>query len=284
MERRQIGPVAWMTEASEEDEIDGREHQGLMSLNDSGTPKSPWWTKSYIVDYVVTAGLYALVGILYFWVPIFQRFLPGPQYYPYPYTGTEIVPSWALIIICMVGPITIFAGSQYFKRSPHDLHNSILGLFQGLSMALLTTEALKLAAGEYRPYYEAVVTDLAEGTVSQSVAKDAQQSFPSGHSSLSFCAMVYLSMYISANLRVFAKKSDGAMWKAVLSLLPLVVSCFVAISRVDDYHHDFTDITAGSIMGAAFGVYSWLLNYQSPFSAAPARPRLRVKVVEFTSI
>jgi membrane-associated phospholipid phosphatase len=239
------------------------------------SPPRSWWNASYIGDYLLICLCFALVGILYFFVPPFQRYIPVSNstdaiLYPYPYEA-DLVPSWALSIIGFVGPIICFLIPQYWRRSAHDFHTTVLGLIEAQAVTLLLTEALKLAAGEYRPDYISII----DNGEPAKVVKDAQQSFPSGHSSLSFCAMSYLAMWLAANLGVFAKRGGGEMWKSLLSLLPLVVSFFVAISRVDNYRHNFIDITAGGLLGAAFGVYFWLLNYPPPSSRLARFPKLR---------
>ena len=69
--------------------------------------------------------------------------------------------------------------------------------------------------------------------------------------------MAYMSMWIVANLGVFHKKGGGELWRALAALVPLIVAFFVAISRVDNYRHNFIDITAGGILGSAFAAVSY---------------------------
>ena len=122
-----------------------------------------WWTKSYIADYLLVCLCFGLVGILYFFVPPFERYLPPNNatdaiMYPYPYEA-DTVPSWALAIIGFVGPILCFLVPQYWRRSAHDFHTTVLGLIEAQAVTLLATEAIKLAAGEYRPDYVDIIND-----------------------------------------------------------------------------------------------------------------------------
>ena len=269
----------------------------IYSSRGTSVEKARWWHRSYIFDYLLVCFNFGMVGILYFFVPPFQRYLPPSNstdaiLYPYPYEG-DTVPSWSLVwrqkkmllstfsqlifpgllksIIGFVGPILCFLVLQFWRRSAHDFHTTVLGLLEAQSLTLLATEAIKLAAGEYRPDYISIID---EGKP-EKLIKDAQQSFPSGHSSLSFCAMCYMAMWLMANLGAFHKKGSGEFWRSMLSMVPLIVAIFVAISRVDDYRHDFDDITVGAMIGAAFGVYCWLLNYPPPTSNSSAIPKHR---------
>lgn len=271
MSRVKDSSLSWFRE--DEDLLESNPLDVLQQLEPK---REGWYSYSYITDYVLTGLCFVLVGVMYFWVPLFQRYLPSDEaqveaMYPYPELP-NIVPPWSLALICLVGPLLIFLAPQFWRRSAHDFHNSVLGLLQALALTLLTTEALKLAAGEYRPDYYAIVQQPSSSTHD---INDGHQSFPSGHASTSFAAMSYVSLWLAANLGVFAKQSSGDMWRAIISLVPLTISFFVAISRVDDYHHNFTDITAGAIIGAAFALYCWHLNYPSLFSRAPHVPKLR---------
>lgn len=77
--------------------------------------------------------------------------------------------------------------------------------------------------------------------------KDAYKSFPSGHTSWSFAGLGYLAMYLAGKLSVFDRR--GHSWKLFPVVLPIVVATFVAITRVDDYWHHWTDVCAGAALG-----------------------------------
>lgn len=116
-------------------------------------------------------------------------------------------------------------------------------------------------------------------------------SFPSGHSSLAFAAMVFLSFYMAGHFAIFAhgnvdqscnvryeshsthrlgKKivrrfimyfsnhSSKPFWKLLLCLAPWFLATFIAVSRVMDYHHHFEDIVAGSLVGIVCAVLCYI--------------------------
>ncbi|XP_013117669.2 putative phosphatidate phosphatase [Stomoxys calcitrans] len=85
-------------------------------------------------------------------------------------------------------------------------------------------------------------------------------SFPSGHSSLAFYGLVYAAIY----LEKFARRSREGECRfisaiygplvPVLQLLCLMLATSVAISRVFDFKHFWSDIFAGSLLGIVTAV------------------------------
>ncbi|SPP76337.1 putative phosphatidate phosphatase [Drosophila guanche] len=71
-------------------------------------------------------------------------------------------------------------------------------------------------------------------------------SFPSGHSSMAFYGLVFLALH----LRHRRWPLRGSLLGPVLQLGCLCVAWFVAISRVMDYKHHWSDVVAGSLLGA----------------------------------
>jgi diacylglycerol diphosphate phosphatase / phosphatidate phosphatase len=214
------------------------------------------------------------VGVVHLFKPV-HRYLPdNDPMMSYPLrnslSGGEIVPPWALAIVIVL-PLIFFLPLQHFRRSAHDLFATLFGWAESVVLALFVTEMLKRAAGRYRPDFDA---RLASGD--QTLIVEGEQSFPSGHSSLSFAVMSYVAMWSAANLGVFHRHGGGGeLWKAVISLAPLSIAFFVAISRTIDNHHNFSDVLAGGVIGAAFGVYCWLLNYPMLSSKQSAVAKLR---------
>ncbi|XP_011314470.1 putative phosphatidate phosphatase [Fopius arisanus] len=139
-----------------------------------------------------------------------------------------------------------------------------IGLFGFGSMASqVMTDIAKYTIGRLRPHFMDVckpnidctlpqyqhmyITDFT-CTASNSTArmlKESRLSFPSGHSSFSAYAMVYLALYLQ--LRVTWKGSK--LLKNVLQLICLMVAWFTAMSRVSDYKHHWSDVLAGLLLG-----------------------------------
>lgn len=91
------------------------------------------------------------------------------------------------------------------------------------------------------------------------VLKDGRLSFPSGHSSISFTSMVPLSLFLAVELLEPWKHRCVA--RLAVSCLPLLLAFTIAISRTRDQRHHFSDILAGSVIGAACALVAFLLNF-----------------------
>jgi diacylglycerol diphosphate phosphatase/phosphatidate phosphatase len=230
-----------------------------------------WWNWYFLVDWVLILGLLVteLIVTTFFLSPYDRYLPPNDPTVSYPLLD-DIVPTWSLAFVDVLGPIVIFLFLQIWMRSGHDFHHACLGLLQALVFTMIFTDSIKFAAGRYRPDYLARVSS----NSSASVLRDGRQSFPSGHSSVSFAAMVYLSLYLAGKLGLY-RRYGGSAWKAIVCLFPLAVATTVAVSRVRDYHHDFSDILAGSLLGAGMGIMAYFMNYNAITAENSHMPKLR---------
>lgn len=102
-------------------------------------------------------------------------------------------------------------------------------------------------------------------------------SFPSGHAASTFTAMLFVSLYLAGKLRIFNSRQQGTFARLILVLAPLSIAFFVAISRTMDYHHHFSDIIAGSVIGVACAICGYFLHYPSLFSHLSQFPKSRLQ-------
>jgi diacylglycerol diphosphate phosphatase/phosphatidate phosphatase len=112
---------------------------------------------------------------------------------------------------------------------------------------------------------------------------DGWRAFPSGHSSFAFAGLGYLSLFLAAQTRVFARHPSassssattttttttmgvhetaehlvrGDLLRALLCLLPLVGATMIAISRCQDYRHDVYDVCVGGLLGWTVAYWSY---------------------------
>lgn len=140
------------------------------------------------------------------------------------------------------------------------LHAHIWFLTQAFSVvfALMVVNAIKVYAGRLRPDFLSRLRN--EGYSPQStgvdwcaVPKEGRVSFPSGHSSISFSAIVPFCFYVLHSLRAF-RRSGVSLWRIFTGLLPLILPIAVAVSRTRDNRHYFDDIVAGSAIGIVSAV------------------------------
>ncbi|KAJ2959405.1 hypothetical protein NQZ79_g5148 [Umbelopsis isabellina] len=250
---------------------------------------------SYLKDWILVIIFLVIFLAIDFLPPFHQEFYVDDWSIRYPYSATERVNLTALMIIAIVAPfviICLIAGA--IKRSFHDLHNGVLGLFFALTFTLMFTDVLKITIGEPRPDMlarcqpapntqspaEALLNISICTTPYDSTFQDGFKSFPSGHSSFSFAGLGYLSLYLCGKLHVFDHK--GHVWKGFVVLIPIMGAILVAISRIMDYRHHPWDVVFGGLLGFLAAYFSYH-QYYPPLHAndchLPFEPRHHVKFV-----
>ncbi|CAF1099494.1 unnamed protein product [Adineta ricciae] len=149
----------------------------------------------------------------------------------------------------------------------------------GIAICFLITEVGKRTIGRLRPYYLTICnpiwTDIqctksvttASGviqipqyvidhhcntTASATQLQEAKLSFPSGHSSYSTFAFVFLFVYFEA--RLVCPKIQ--FLKPFLQCLCIAVAFFTCLSRVTDFKHHPTDVIGGAIIGFCIAVFA----------------------------
>jgi len=97
--------------------------------------------------------------------------------------------------------------------------------------------------------------------------KDGFRSFFSGHSSLSFAGLGFLTWYLAGKVHLFDRR--GHTVKAWISLAPLAGALLVAITRTMDSRHHWQDVLVGSLVGLGFSFFAYR-QYYPPLSAPDA--------------
>jgi len=229
-----------------------------------GKDFSNWLRPYHILDWLIVI----LVHIIALFLDS-DRIDPRVRYLPsnssevgYP-AEKDIISFTTVFVLSWIVPVVIIGLFQIWIRSRHDFHHGVLGLWAAFGFTYLFTCIIKLSVGRYRPDYNAITNN----------GIDARLSFPSGHSSASFSSAVYMSLYIIGKLRVYRQTSGSMVSKMAIVLIPLVISTYVAVSRTVDYHHNFSDILAGSLLGAGLGMSFYFMHYPSLFSDECAIPK-----------
>lgn len=246
---------------------------------------------SYGPDWVVTIGLAAAFFLLDKIDGFRREFSLTDTTIQHSYTVHERVPNWMLCVICFAAPTVIMPIVNLLTvRSWWDWHNSMLGLILGLATTGAVTQVVKVTVGRPRPDAIARCKPLPDahdhavfGLVTTAICtetdaymmKDGWRSFFSGHSSLSFAGLGFLSFYLAGKLHLFDER--GHTGKAWIALAPLTGALLTAISRTMDYRHHWQDILVGSIVGLVFSYFAYRQYYptlESPFSHKPYAPRI----------
>uniref|UniRef100_A0A1D1YAF6 Lipid phosphate phosphatase 2 n=2 Tax=Anthurium amnicola TaxID=1678845 RepID=A0A1D1YAF6_9ARAE len=190
----------------------------------------------------------------------------------YPLKGNT-VPFWAVPLIAVILPFTIFIMIYFRRRDVYDLHHAILGLLYSVLITGVLTDAIKDAVGrprpdffwrcfpDGRPNFDSFTRNvICHGE--KSVIKEGHKSFPSGHASWSFAGLSFLAWYLSGKIKAFDRR--GHIAKLCIVFLPLLGAALVAISRVDDYWHHWQDVFVGGLLGVTVASFCYLQFFPLP--------------------
>ena len=103
--------------------------------------------------------------------------------------------------------------------------------------------------------------------------REGRYSFPSGHSSSAFTSMTFLAFYLMGKFHVFSNKHTTCFGLQLLTASPYGLAIFVAVSRTMDYHHHFSDIIAGALLGSGIGVYIYYMYFPSLWKETSEIPK-----------
>jgi len=182
--------------------------------------------------------------------------------YAYP-VRKEVVPIWLAAFIAFFAPFVFFVLFQIRRRSLDDLFTTTMGLLKSLITAAvfqvpifdisfpslpnsISQVWIKWLIGGFRPHFYAVCmpnvaqfsrpsgTQFANYMYDRSVCtgdkkaiNDALESFPSGHATAAFAGLIFLSLYLNAQLKVMSAHNP-AYWKMVLFFIPILGAVLIA--------------------------------------------------------
>ncbi|CAE6433268.1 unnamed protein product [Rhizoctonia solani] len=246
---------------------------------------------TYGIDWVVTIIIIVLFYLLDEIEGYKRQFSLTDTSIQHTFAVHERVPPWLLYIVALIAPAAIMPIVNVLTvRSWWDWHNSWLGLLLGLGTTGSLTQVVKVTVGRPRPdmldrcqpranSQNAPVYGLASADIcttdNHERLKDGFRSFFSGHSSLTFAGLGFLSFYLAGKLHLFDQR--GHTGKAWIALAPLTGALLVAISRTMDNRHHWQDVLVGSIVGLVLSYFSYRQYYPSlasPFSHRPYSPRI----------
>jgi membrane-associated phospholipid phosphatase len=193
---------------------------------------------------------------------------------------SDTVPNWTLAFTAGV-PFAVIGLAQIDDPSWHDVHHASLAMAEAFVLTLLTTVALKRAVGRLRPDFLDRCQPDASGvcTGDPDDILEGRQSFPSGHTSLSFAGGTFLTLYLWGKLQPF--RTGGALWKLLVILAPMAVATAVGVTRISDHRHHWEDVLGGGIIGFGYAMLSYRLHYGWPWSQDGGTPTRRRRWAAF---
>lgn len=243
---------------------------------------SRFWHRSYAGDYIGFVIL--LIGFIFIQTiaePFHRMFSLDDLAIQFPHADVERVPVRYNILYSSLLPLIILLLSTFFlnpsispsKSGFHKPHVTVLGLLISLLLTSFITDTFKNTIGRPRPDLLARCKPI-RGTHSHKLVTievctqknhhtlhDGWRSFPSGHSSFAFSGLGYLSFFLAGQLHTFRPNTD--FLRFLIALVPLVCAALIAVSRLEDYRHDFYDVSAGSILGLSIAWFSYRRYYPS---------------------
>ncbi|KAF8515964.1 phosphatidic acid phosphatase type 2/haloperoxidase [Gautieria morchelliformis] len=235
----------------------------------------PNFHTAYLTDWAVA---WLLVG-LGSWVkimPVFERdFMVDDPLIHHRHTK-QSVNGMLLTSLAVYIPLLIILVVGGSKRSWIGMHHGSLSLFLAIASQRLIVNALKNGVGRLRPDFMARCKwdpSLAACTGHPDAIRDGRRSFPSGHSSLAFTGLTFLSIYLvacmcpsqatsaSSRLPNFLKSKAVSVF---ITLAPLGVATWIAITRLEDYRHHKEDVITGAGIGSLCAYVTYNI-YWEPF-------------------
>jgi membrane-associated phospholipid phosphatase len=74
--------------------------------------------------------------------------------------------------------------------------------------------------------------------------------------------------------QVFHNEYSTGVHTAIAVWSPMTLAFFVAVSRTVDYHHNFSDIIAGALLGTGMAFYFYYMYFPSHFHPKCHLPKL----------
>ncbi|KAJ7285582.1 phosphatidic acid phosphatase type 2/haloperoxidase [Mycena rebaudengoi] len=179
----------------------------------------------------------------------------------------EVVPIFAAALIAFFVPFLFVCLFQARRRSLDDLLTTTLGVLKSLITAAVFQVWLKWLIGGLRPHFlaacqpvippgsapngngfGAIMYDRTICTGDTKEINDSLESFPSGHSTAAWAGLMFLSLYLNAQLKVMSAHNP-AYWKMILFFAPLLGATLISGALTIDEFHNWYDVVAGAIIG-----------------------------------
>ena len=149
-----------------------------------------------------------------------------------------------------------------------DTLYALTAFYFGVGTTEFTTSFIKYWVGRLRPNFYDMCEwsdELLQCTSDNDrLLAESRKSFPSGHSSLSFCGCVFMALFLTLKLTINnVNKRDNLspftkdMLGLAIFFLPLWLAGYVAASRVHDNWHHVGDVIAGGLIGSLSSAFTF---------------------------
>ncbi|ODV82076.1 acid phosphatase/Vanadium-dependent haloperoxidase [Suhomyces tanzawaensis NRRL Y-17324] len=257
--------------------------------------KESFWYKLLTwraTDVVLIAVLYFIYIVTYDLAPFERQFYVNDLTISHPFAEHERVDGTQLMLYAVWIPLAIIVAAGLVFTKPKNkvyvTYVAVVGLGVSTFTTSVLTDLLKNYIGRHRPDFLSRCVPKPDTpkdvlvfakdvctTKNLELLRDGFRTTPSGHSSLSFSGLLYLSLFLAGQL-VVTNKYVGA-WRTVLCALPTVGAALIALSRTEDYRHHFVDILIGSTIGIIIAIWTYFRLFPSLSHRKPYEPILLQK-------
>eukprot|EP01104_Vermistella_antarctica_P017001 TRINITY_DN5928_c0_g2_i1.p1 TRINITY_DN5928_c0_g2~~TRINITY_DN5928_c0_g2_i1.p1 ORF type:complete len:204 (-),score=20.70 TRINITY_DN5928_c0_g2_i1:3-614(-) len=181
-----------------------------------------WWSPVYILDYVTVVALFLLNTL------VVEELEPSTtlhdnlqlmsetqlKMYNFPFHENTYESNTLKAGIFGLAVVLIPVFSNVWNRRLHDVHNAFLGFLTSLSIACITAGLLKAWFGQLRPDFLDRCQpdeDFACTSLDLSKIKKGRTSFPSGHTTDSFAALGFFSIFLFTHIKPFSRNRKGGV-------------------------------------------------------------------------
>ncbi|ANZ76558.1 BA75_03670T0 [Komagataella pastoris] len=251
------------------------------TLNLENVPYYNFLRKWKVPDLIMIAVLFGVNIILWTSAPYERQFSINDLTISHPFAEHERVSTHQLFNISFGLPsVAIFFFGLLLTESPHKIYVtylSLVGFLVSFYTNLTITDILKNWIGRCRPDFLARcipspdalpdVLYFAKDICTNDDWELVQEGFrttPSGHSSIAFSTLFYLTLFLSGQF--FIGHKDVGTWRHYIAGLPTLGAAYIAISRTADYRHHFVDVILGSVIGTLVAWWSYRRYYPSIYS------------------
>lgn len=179
-----------------------------------------------------------------------------------------------MILIAIVLPFCVQLGIS-LRAGKNHVHKTVCVYFCAIGLTAALTNFIKLYVGYLRPIFiQNCEPDSNYEYCTSESDREMRLSFPSGHSSLSFCGLGILSFFLEMRYGITGSrvlvlhKHSGELsmgyrhpvrYRRIISILcyfPMVIAGFISTSRLVDNFHFPADVVGGTLLGASVAWFS----------------------------
>lgn len=246
-------------------------------------------------DILMLGALFVLFMLTYYLTPFQRQFYINDLTISHPYAETQRVSNGQLFFYSVWVPLTVIVVvSMVFTKPANKIYVtflSVMGHLISVFTTSVTTDILKNFIGRHRPDFLARCVPKLDASKDVMVfAKDVCttdnwdrlmdgfRTTPSGHSSLSFAGLGFVSLWLSGQLII--KHYNLGAWRSIVAWIPAFGASLIALSRTEDYRHHFVDVIIGSVLGFTIAYWSYFRYFPALSHPKAYEPILLIEELE----